>query len=157
MVCLLVWATCSLHIKGLATLLLNPKSTLISILENSVMLKHQIEGFEESPCGLVLMKLISIQEDVGSIPCLTQWLRIPHCGELWCRLQMKLGSCIALAVAQAGSYSSDLTPSLGTSTCCGFGPQNKKKKSQMLQTTFFFFLFTSPTKINLTSEMLLRT
>ena len=30
---------------------------------------------------------------------------------------MQLRSGIAVAVAQAGSYSSDLTPSLGTSVC----------------------------------------
>jgi len=44
-------------------------------------------------------------------------LRIQHCHEMWCRSQMQLGSCIAVAMAQAGSYSSDSTPSLGTSIC----------------------------------------
>ena len=47
-------------------------------------------------------------------------LRIWLCRELWCRLQMWLGSRIAVALAQAaGSYSSELTPSLGTSYAMG--------------------------------------
>ena len=41
-------------------------------------------------------------------------LRIWCCCELWCRSQMWLESCIAVDVPQADSYSSDLTPSLGT-------------------------------------------
>ena len=44
-------------------------------------------------------------------------LGIQHCRELWCRSQMQLGSCVAVAVVQAGSCSSNLTPILGTSTC----------------------------------------
>ena len=39
----------------------------------------------------------SIHEDVGSIPGLTQ-LRIWRCCELWCRMQMWLGSRVAVAV-----------------------------------------------------------
>ena len=39
--------------------------------------------------------------------------RIRYCCELWCRLQTQLGSCIAVALAKARSYSSDLTSSLG--------------------------------------------
>ena len=41
------------------------------------------------------------------------------CRELWCRSQTWLRSGIAAAVAQAGSYSSSLTPSLGTSYAKG--------------------------------------
>ena len=71
-------------------------------------------------------------EIAGSIPGLAQWLRIQHCCELWCRLQMWLGSHIALAVAiavaVAGSYSSNLTPSLGISICHGCGPKKTKDK-----------------------------
>ena len=43
---------------------------------------------------------------------------------------MQLGSCIAVAVVQAGSCSSDLTPSLGTSIGHGYGPKKKKKKKK---------------------------
>ena len=34
-------------------------------------------------------------------------LRIPHCCELWCRLQTWLGSCIAVALAWVSGYNSD--------------------------------------------------
>ena len=46
--------------------------------------------------------MTSIHEDVGLIPGLTQWLK---------------GSGVAVAVGWAGSRSSNLTPSLGTSIC----------------------------------------
>ena len=55
-------------------------------------------------------------------------LRIWCCRELWCRSQTRLGFFIAVAVAQAGSYSSYQTPRLGTSICCGCGPKKQKKK-----------------------------
>ena len=43
---------------------------------------------------------------------------------------MWLRSSIAVAVAQASSCSSDLTPSLGTSIWCRFGPKKQKKKEK---------------------------
>ena len=46
---------------------------------------------------------------------------------------MQLGSCVAMAVAQASSYSSDSTPSLGTSICHGFGPKEQKKMYKLDQ------------------------
>ena len=49
------------------------------------------------------------------------------CCELWYRSQTQLRSRAAAAVVQAGSYSSDSTPSLGTSTCQGSGPRKGKK------------------------------
>ena len=54
-------------------------------------------------------------------------LRIQHCRELWCTSQTRLRSSVAMAVAQASGYSSDSTPSLGTSICRGSGPRNNKK------------------------------
>ena len=57
-----------------------------------------------------------------------------HCCALWCRSQIWLRSHVAVAVVKAGGYSSNLTPSLGSSTCCACGPkktkqnQNKNKK-----------------------------
>uniref|UniRef100_A0A8C3WX78 Uncharacterized protein n=1 Tax=Catagonus wagneri TaxID=51154 RepID=A0A8C3WX78_9CETA len=44
--------------------------------------------------------------------------------------QMRLGSGVAVAVVQAGSCSSDSTPSQGTSICCGYNPKNTKKKKK---------------------------
>ena len=59
---------------------------------------------------------------------------------------MQLGSSIAVAVVQGGSYSSGSTPSLGTSICPA-GEALKKKKlyiyikyNVLIFDTFFFFL-----------------
>ena len=60
----------------------------------------------------------------------TPWIsnsRIWLCHELWCRSQMRLRSRVAVAFAEAGGYSSDLTPSLGTSICWGSSRRNGKK------------------------------
>ena len=57
-------------------------------------------------------------------------LRTPKCCELWCRSQMRLGSSVAVTVAVASSYGSDLTPSLGTFICLGCGPKNQTKPKQ---------------------------
>ena len=48
-----------------------------------------------------------------------------------CKLQMWLGSRFAVAVADAGSCSSDSTSSLETSLCHGYG--SKKTKNQTYQ------------------------
>ena len=55
-------------------------------------------------------------------------LRIQHCRELWCRTQMQFGSYVAVAVAKASGYSSNKTPSLGTSMCRGSGPQKTRQE-----------------------------
>ena len=57
-------------------------------------------------------------------------LRIQRCCELWGRLQMWLGHGIEVAVAVVGSCSSDSTPNLGTSICCGCGPKKIHKKEK---------------------------
>ena len=68
--------------------------------------------------GSVEMILTSIHKDVGCPSlALLRYLRIQCCHELWCRSKMQLGSCIALAVVEACSCSSDSTPSLETSIC----------------------------------------
>ena len=76
------------------------------------------------------MNLTSIHEYIGSSLALLSELRIRHCRGLWCRSQMWLGSYIAVAVAQASNYSSDQTPSLGTSICCGHSPKKTKDKKK---------------------------
>ena len=74
----------------------------------------------------------NIHKDTGLIPGFASGLRIRHCHELWCRSQMWLGSGVdvAVAVVWAGSCSSDLTPSLGTSMHCRCGPRKKRKKEK---------------------------
>ena len=74
-------------------------------------------------------QLVSMRTWVQSL-ALVGGLRIRHCHELWCRLQMQLGSHLAEAVVQASSYSSDSTPSLGTSICCGCSPKKTKTNKQ---------------------------
>ena len=49
-----------------------------------------------------LMNLTSIHEDTGSVSGLVG-LRIWHCRELWCKLQLWLRSRVAMAVALPGS------------------------------------------------------
>ena len=49
----------------------------------------------------VPMWLIDIHVDAGSIPGLARGSRIQHCLQLWCRLQTRLGSGVAVAVAVA--------------------------------------------------------
>ena len=76
------------------------------------------------------INLTSIHDDARSNPGLSWWVKDLVCCELHCRLQMRLGSCIAVAVVYAGSCSSDSIPSLGTSTCCTCGPKKQKKKEK---------------------------
>ena len=40
----------------------------------------------------------SIHKNTGLIPGLAQGLRIPCCHELWCGLQMRLGTHVAVAL-----------------------------------------------------------
>ena len=58
-------------------------------------------------------RVVSMRMGVWSLASFSR-LRMRHCHELWCRLQMWLGSGIAVTVAEAGRYSSNSTPSLGT-------------------------------------------
>ena len=69
-------------------------------------------------------QLVSLRSWVRSLALLSA-LRIWYCHELWYRSQIWLRTHVA--VAAAGSCSSDLTPSLGTSLCRGHHPKNKIK------------------------------
>ena len=67
-------------------------------------------------------------------------LRIWHCRELWYRLQTQVRSGVAVAVAVASSYSSDLTPSMGTSICRRCSPKKAKKKKREREHFLSYFL-----------------
>ena len=60
--------------------------------------------------------LTSIHEDASG-------LKIRHCRKLQPKSGMQFISGIAVAVVQAGSCTSDLTPSLGIAICCEYGPK----------------------------------
>ena len=94
------------------------------------MMRRQITKSKPTPgsshCASAVTNLANIYADGGSIPGLAQWVKDPVLHDLWCRSQMGLRSCIAMAVMQASSCSSDSTPSLGTSMCHGCGPKKKK-------------------------------
>ena len=81
-------------------------------------------------CDSVETNLTGIHEDTGLIPDLAQCVKDLCCNELWCRSLIQLGSCVAVAVVQAGGYSLDLTPSLGTSICHKYSPQKIKTKNK---------------------------
>ena len=79
-----------------------------------------------SYCVSAVRNPTSIHKDAGSIPGLSQWVKDPALLWLWCRLQMWLGSGIAVAVAN--NCSSNSTPSLETSICHRCDPQKTKSK-----------------------------
>ena len=87
-----------------------------------------------------------IREDVGSIPGLTQWVRLQCFCKLQCRSQMWLRSGVTVAVVYDSSCSSDLTPSLGTSICCRHVPKKRKEQkiyvdsSSLCPKGVFYFL-----------------
>ena len=70
-------------------------------------------------------RLVSRTNRVPSL-ALVSGLGIWCCRELWCSLQTRLRS--GVAVAQAGGFGSDPTPSLGTSIRFGCGTKHKRKK-----------------------------
>ena len=82
----------------------------------------------------------SICEDMGSIPGLPQWVKDWRCHKLWSRPKMPLGSRTAVAVVYAGGYSSDWTPSLGTSICCGCSPKKTERKKKIALSCEISFL-----------------
>ena len=70
--------------------------------------------------GSGIRNLTGVHEEEGSIPGLSQWVKDPVVPQLQRRLKVQLGSAVAVAVA--GSCSSNSTSSPGTSMCDRCGP-----------------------------------
>ena len=73
-------------------------------------------------------------------------LEIWHCCELWSRSPMWLGSHVAMVVAQACSYSTNSTPSLGTSICHRCSSKMCKKKKVFDEIGHNFVNILTPTE-----------
>ena len=81
------------------------------------------------------IQLVSMRMWVRSLAPLSV-LGIWCCRELWCRSQMWLWSGVAVAVVSASSYSSDSTPSLGTSICRGCSPKKQQQTNKQRQRNY---------------------
>ena len=68
--------------------------------------------------------------------------------------QTQLRFSIAVAVVWASSYSSDSTPSLGTSISCGYGPKKKKQFKEISKNAMYDFVMSS-SKIGKIQSMVL--
>ena len=61
---------------------------------------------------------------------LAQWVKDLASPQAQHRLQMQIGSGVAMAVVWAGGYSSELTPNLETSICCRFSSETEREKKK---------------------------
>ena len=107
--------------------------------------------YRSSHCGSVVMNPTGIHEDADQSLASFSGLRIRRCCELQYRSKTWLGFPIAVAVVQAGSSSSNLTHSLGTSICCGCGPKKRKKKCSPLFLKFSLLKISAPKSLNVLS------
>ena len=74
------------------------------------------------------IQLVSMRMWIPSLASFSG-LGIWCCCEMRCKSQTQLGSQVSVAVVKAGSCSSNLSPSLGTSRSYGCGPLNNNNKN----------------------------
>ena len=111
-------------------------------VKSCVRIVFKVWPFQSSCRGSAETNLTSIHEDANFDP----WPHSSRC-ELWCRLQMQLRYCVAMALVSASSYSFNLTPILGTSVCLRCGSKKiKKKKKKKKAGPFLPFLMTEASR-----------
>ena len=79
--------------------------------------------------------LVSVKMQVRFLASLSG-LSIECCCELWCRSQTQLRSGVAVAVAKASSYSSDLTPAWELLYVTGAARKSKQANKIKTKHTF---------------------
>ena len=107
---------------------------------NTSVITNKLYNLEFLLGGVTEMNPTRNHEVVGSIPGSLSGLGIWRGHELSCRSQMQLGFCVAVAVAQAGNCSSDLTPSLGNSICRRRSPKKAKQTNKQKNPQNFIIL-----------------
>ena len=102
-------------------------------MANNSRARTEIQGSRSSRRGAEEVNSTSVHEDMIRPLTSLSGLRIWHCQERWCGPQKRLRSYIAVAVAEASSWSSDSTPSPGTSIWLKCGPKKQGEKKKNLQ------------------------
>ena len=91
---------------------------------------QSIKSTMSSCCGSVEKNLTSFHEDVSSILASLSGIRILCCLELWCRLQLRLRS--GMAVASSAGLNQPLAWQLPYASECGPKKQKQKKVTDKL-------------------------